>query len=1656
MAIPNVASPVAAAPTSQLFVDSEPGDSYLRGQADYLTSDDATFFAAVAPWLPSIQVQGPDHSWQIGASDDGGGRLVAGQTYTGASLTNLAGSPNLWVFGGPRGSCTDGVGQFTVHDVGYYGSAFSRLSMSFELTCNGATGKLRGELRYRTTAPDFEGVLLSPVKNFAFEFEPTVVGQTSPAKTFTLHNVGASGAPVGTIDTSGSDPAQLEIVNDACSDTTVSSGGECSFDVRYAPSAPGSHSADIDIPLSAPHADRHIRFEGSARLGTTTTIDPVSGWLDSPVTLTARVTPDPTTAGPYMVDFVLADYGILGSASVLTGGTASATVEVPPGIHDVHASFFGYDQLLGSQSAPTRLMVRQDTLISLTTTEAVAQSSDPPTVTVMLEPVDFDYGGGQLILEDLTDGSVIESMEVARGQTSMTVEPFLTNGVHELQARYTGTTGVADSTARLTQEMRISADATFSRSSFFPHPDGYRDTLKVSGWRGSNVSVEISVRHDGQADPVRTFWIRPDPGVYGWTWDGRDGDGVLVPGGVYEVTVAFIDGGADPRRITKDITVDRRKVTWKSKSVTVAGNRYNLTARYRNGSVSTIASDYARGARIASGEGSMTVGYALPVVRADTYGWLKLQVRGRSTNGHKALVAIWNPSLGGYRGLANYDAAKLIGPGYRWWNTVANGDGRVRTGKVRGIVAVAKGMGKSGPAVFDINSVKLTYEAGTFSGTATAGPAVVTEDIAVAARRGQTAPAFFGSMPLPSLASPSVESAAAATSDSAFAFESQYGVGGMEAGFLSTPAYSFSSVTEGSIPTLYVSGQEGTWRINAAGIDGAQLVAGQTYSGALDQGTSSTKPYLRMRWDAQCSGNTYGQQARDFVVHDVAYAPDGNLERLSMSITQRNQMTAELRFNTDAPAFPAIHQTPFCLSSQDRYPATDVGEASAPVDQTLTSMGATVVALGPVGLVGMSDDFEIVTDDCSDVTLASGASCSIATRFTPTGVGYRNAAVGISTDYGTGARMIDQFGMGMQATSLTLEGPSAEALSPVPLRVTVSPDPFTQGTSYPDVTFVVENDRTLDYTTGYGWEPVLDVEMPLPPGRHHIHAEFEGNHGYHPSTSNSITVDVAGEVTTTIDFSTSDAEVPPFVSPTLTAVLSPTGQVTGGELEIYYYSPKPYHPKVVLGRQAVTPTTQSLEVRPSIAEPGTHKIYAHFTGYERFLESWGTLDQVVVDDTVVQVSAKVQPLTMYPVVDGFRDAMTAVVKRGEPAALRLSIVSGTDGPTLHEASAPLGSSEQEFTWDGTAPGGELAAPGYYTLRIRATDAAGNHKNIQRQLVLSHDWVEWTTRTVTKDGKAFQLKGTTRDGVVQRPSPRYSNGVRLLSNSGSASVVYAFPVVAADAYRSMTFQVRGKSANGHKAVISIWNPDLGAYKYLGTYDAAVAIGPSYATWQTTADGAARVVNGTVRGAVSTWAGLGKSGKSIFDVSNVTFVYESGTLVRAATVAAANGASADLLADYIADAPRGLQGRTARSLLPFRYGPTLRWTSPPTEPTEPEVTELKLRLFPKTVAAVVGARKVVSAWTCPAEDRSPWGPDRTPGTGDDDCDPVVADWALDDPEHARLNKTTSHKVLVQMTSLVDNRLVATDGELKRPALLTAMPRTSGKPMPPLLGEEPEVGE
>jgi hypothetical protein len=281
---------------------------------------------------------------------------------------------------------------------------------------------------------------------------------------------------------------------------------------------------------------------------------------------------------------------------------------------------------------------------------------------------------------------------------------------------------------------------------------------------------------------------------------------------------------------------------------------------------------------------------------------------------------------------------------------------------------------------------------------------------------------------------------------------------------------------------------------------------------------------------------------------------------------------------------------------------------------------------------------------------------------------------------------------------------------------------------------------------------------------------------------------------------------------------------------------------------------------------------------------------------------------------------------------------------------------------------------------------------------------------------------------------------------------------------MTYEVEGRSTNGHQAVISIWNPELGGYKDLSHYDAAKIVGPAYAKWTTSASGAHRVSDGKARGVVSTWNGLGAPYNAVFDIKVVRLHYETGAIQRVTDWSLASaGPKANLAADYLADADTGRVGRVVKWMggkkLPkwMKVRPTgsdqPRLADTPvvedtTSPDGPhEAPALALRPYPKTVSAVPGARKLVSAWTCPAADRSPFGPDRTPGTGDDACDPVEADWRLQDEEGARLNKRSGHKVLVQLVTEADNRLIATYEDLLQGVKLMAKPRPAGSEAPPL---------
>ena len=110
--------------------------------------------------------------------------------------------------------------------------------------------------------------------------------------------------------------------------------------------------------------------------------------------------------------------------------------------------------------------------------------------------------------------------------------------------------------------------------------------------------------------------------------------------------------------------------------------------------------------RISSGHSWVALSYAFSIPSATVYGSVSFKVIGRSPNGRKAIIGIWNPAYGSYQYVDNYDAAKLAGPGYATYTTTAALSTHRGSGYVRGLVYAAYA---NGVVTFDVAKVSVSY-----------------------------------------------------------------------------------------------------------------------------------------------------------------------------------------------------------------------------------------------------------------------------------------------------------------------------------------------------------------------------------------------------------------------------------------------------------------------------------------------------------------------------------------------------------------------------------------------------------------------------------------------------------------------------------------------------------------------------------------------------------------------------------------------------------------------------------------------------------------------------------------------------------------------------------------------------------------------------------
>ena len=97
-------------------------------------------------------------------------------------------------------------------------------------------------------------------------------------------------------------------------------------------------------------------------------------------------------------------------------------------------------------------------------------------------------------------------------------------------------------------------------------------------------------------------------------------------------------------------------------------------------------------------------------------------------------------------------------------------------------------------------------------------------------------------------------------------------------------------------------------------------------------------------------------------------------------------------------------------------------------------------------------------------------------------------------------------------------------------------------------------------------------------------------------------------------------------------------------------------------------------------------------------------------------------------------------------------------------------------------------------------------------------------------------------------------------------------------------------------------------------------------------------------------------------------------------------------------------------------------------------------------MVGETAPVRAWSCPAGETPPFGEDKDPGTADDTCRDVEAEWSINDAGLAELGKDDAAKTRVTALAITGaTKIIAEHGDQVARADLVIAPAPDPEPTP-----------
>lgn len=177
---------------------------------------------------------------------------------------------------------------------------------------------------------------------------------------------------------------------------------------------------------------------------------------------------------------------------------------------------------------------------------------------------------------------------------------------------------------------------------------------------------------------------------------------------------------------------------------------------------------------------------------------------------------------------------------------------------------------------------------------------------------------------------------------------------------------------------------------------------------------------------------------------------------------------------------------------------------------------------------------------------------------------------------------------------------------------------------------------------------------------------------------------------------------------------------------------------------------------------------------------------VTIDDRAPSVSGISAPKEIYPVHDGYRDAMDIRARLSERAKVLLA-VRNANGRVIDRAGARRGAGILRLRWNGRDHHNTLV-PGRYHWSLAITDVAGNTTRTRsRYVTVSPKRLVSHRTTLTRTGASYNSAGSTDKSCAStsKSLSQYKHGVWLLNTcfgeSALTATFYRFRLPAAARY-----------------------------------------------------------------------------------------------------------------------------------------------------------------------------------------------------------------------------------------------------------------------------------